>query len=205
MSVDNESVEAELEKRDMSLDEWFDSRFAEKMLEYESSKVPALSIMVTKGDLDWAYPVFIIGSTAAALGWKVSLFFTFYGLSLLKKKVDPKVTALGNTAMPMKMPFGPEWFRGIEWNIPYLIQTNVPGFDTLATNLMKQTLKQKGVATIAELRDACVEFEVEIMACQMTVDLFGWKKEDFFEGVTDWAGAATYLSKAKDADVTLFI
>jgi peroxiredoxin family protein len=47
--------------------------------------------------------------------------------------------------------------------------------------------------------------DVEIIACQMTVDLFRWKKEDFFDGVSEWAGAATYLSKAADADVTLFL
>jgi hypothetical protein len=83
------------------------------------------------GTLDWAYPPFILGSTAAALGWDVSMFFTFYGLNLLKKDVsDLKVSPLGNPGMPMKMPFGPEWFKGINWNIPNLVQAGVPGFET---------------------------------------------------------------------------
>lgn len=205
MATDLNTAQQALAANGMTLDEWFDQRFASKMAEHQAGKVPRLSVLVTKGNLDWAYPAFIIGSTAAALGWSVSMFFTFYGLSLLRNDIDPKVTPLGNTAMPMKMPFGPAWFRGIEWDIPHLLQTNVPGFESLATTLMKQTLTQKGVASIAELREACVELEVELMACQMTVDLFGWDKKDFFPGVSDWAGAATYLTKAQGADVTLYI
>lgn len=189
----------------MSLDEWFDARFQEKMAEREAEKVPMLSMLVSKGTLDWAYPPFILASTAASLGWNVSVFFTFYGLGLLKKDLNLDLSALGNPAMPMKMPFGPEWFRGIHWNIPNLIQANVPGFEKLASGLMRETLSQKGVASIDELRDVSVEMDVELIACQMTVDLFSWKKEDFFDGVSEWAGAATYLTKAREADVTLYL
>jgi peroxiredoxin family protein len=186
------------------LNDWFDARFDQKMAEREATKTAMLSILVTKGTLDWAYTTFILASTAAALGWKVSLFFTFYGLSLLKKDLSLSISGLGNPAMPMKMPFGPGWFRDIEWSIPNLLQANIPGFETVATALMKQTLHQKGVADVAELRDACKEMGVEMVACQMTVDLFGWSKEDFFDGVSEWAGAVTYLTKACEADVTLF-
>ena len=91
-----------------ALNTWFDERFREKLEERESSATPRLSIMVTKGTLDWAYPPLIIGSTAAAMGFDVSLFFTFYGLALLKKDLKPHISPLGNPAMPMKMPFGPK-------------------------------------------------------------------------------------------------
>jgi peroxiredoxin family protein len=175
------------------------------MAAYQANKTPKLSILVSKGTLDWAYPAFILSSTAAALDWEVSVFFTFYGLALLKKEINPDISALGNPAMPMKMPFGPHWFRDIEWNMPNLVMANVPGFEKVATGLMKQTLKQNGVAAIGDLREACVESGVELIACQMTVDVFGWEKEDFMPGISDWAGAATYLTKAQDADVTLFI
>jgi peroxiredoxin family protein len=174
------------------------------MAEQQQSKTTTLSLLVTKGTLDWAYTTFILASTAAALGWNVSVFFTFYGLGLLKKELNPDISGLGNPAMPMKMPFGPTWFRDVNWNIPNLVQANVPGFEKLATNLMKMTLKQKGVAPVADLRQICVESDVELLACQMTVDLFGWEKDDFFDGVSDWAGAATYLTRAAEADVTLF-
>jgi peroxiredoxin family protein len=193
---------------EMSADElkaWFDQRFDERLREQEEGRTPRVSIMVTKGTLDWAYPPFIIGTTAAAIGWDVSLFFTFYGLSLLKKDLDPHISPLGNPAMPMKMPFGPQWFQGIEWNMPNLLMAGVPGFESLATSLMKMTVKNRGIATIPELRELCIEAGVKLVACQMTVDLFGWKKEEFIPEVTEWAGAATYLTTAQGADVTLFI
>jgi peroxiredoxin family protein len=178
---------------EMSADElkaWFEKSFSETKEQLESEKTPRLSIMVTKGTLDWAYPPFIIASTAAALGWKADLFFTFYGLALLKKDLKPHISPLGNPAMPMKMPFGPKWFQGIEWNMPNLLMAGVPGFEGMATSLMKMTVKNHGVATIPELRDLCIEAEVNLVACQMTVDLFGWKKEEFIPEVSEWAGAA---------------
>jgi peroxiredoxin family protein len=104
----------------------------------------------------------------------------------------------------MKMPFGPPWLRDMEWKMPNLVMAAVPGFERLATTLMRETLRQKGVAPVEELRDICVETEVRLMACQMTVDLFGWKKEDFIEGISEWAGAATFLTVARDADVCLY-
>jgi peroxiredoxin family protein len=107
--------------------------------------------------------------------------------------------------MPMKMPFGPEWFKGINWNIPNAVQGVVPGFETLATTLMKQTIHNKGVASVAELRQACIEGGVNLIGCQMTVDLFGFKREDFIPEAKDFVGAATFLPMARDADVSLFI
>ena len=188
-----------------ALNAWFDKRFAENMAEMKASKTPRLSIMVTKGTLDWAYPPFIMGATAAAMGWDTTLFFTFYGLALLKKDLKTNISPLGNPAMPMKMPFGPQWFQNINWNMPNLLMAGVPGFESVATTLMKQTMKNKGVATIPELRDLCIEADVKLVACQMTVDLFGWTKEEFIPEVSEWAGAATYLTTAEGADITLYI
>ncbi|MDH4095165.1 MAG: DsrE/DsrF/DrsH-like family protein [Betaproteobacteria bacterium] len=163
-------------------------------------------MIATKGTLDWAYPPFILASTAAALGWKVSIFFTFYGLGLLRKDIsDLKISPLGNPGMPMKMPFGPDWFKGINWNIPNAVQGIVPGFENMATMLMKQTIHNKGVAGIEELRAACIENGVELIGCQMTVDLFGYSPSDFITEVKEYCGAATFLPKARDADVSLFI
>jgi peroxiredoxin family protein len=171
----------------------------------EDSKTPSMAIIATRGTLDWAYPPFILGSTAAALGWDVSIFFTFYGLNLLKKDVsDLKVSPLGNPGMPMKMPFGPQWFKGINWNIPNLIQAGVPGFETVATALMQKTIANNGVATIEELRGLSQEADVKFIACQMTVELFGFSHDDFISGV-DYAGAATFLPVAQTADVALFM
>jgi peroxiredoxin family protein len=188
-----------------AFDRWFDERFEEKMAQREANKTPSLAIIATKGTLDMAYPPFILASTAAALGWDVQVFFTFYGLSLLKKDLDLDVSPLGNPAMPMKRPFGPEWFKGIEWKIPNLIQGNVPGFEAFATSMMKKTLKSKGVASIEELRTLCLEADVKLVACQMTVDLFGYDPDEFIPEVKDWVGAASFLPQAAQCDVTLFI
>ena len=134
------------------------------------------------------------------------MFFTFYGLNLLRKDIgDLKISPLGNPGMPMKMPFGPDWFKGINWNIPNAVQAVVPGFETMATSLMKQTIHNKGVAGIGELRQACIEGGVNLIGCQMTVDLFGFSREDFIPEVKDFVGAATFLPMARDADVSLFI
>ena len=187
------------------LDEILPGRIEEKLKEIEESKTPSLSIIATKGTLDWAYPPFILGSTAAALGWDVQIFFTFYGLNLLKKDIsDLKVSPLGNPGMPMKMPFGPDWFKSINWNIPNIIQGNIPGFESMATTLMKQTIRNNGVATIEELRGLSLEADVKFIACQMTVELFGFSHDDFIDGL-DYAGAATFLPVAQKSDVCLFM
>jgi peroxiredoxin family protein len=188
------------------LDEILPGKLEEKLAELREKKPASMTIIATKGTLDWAYPPFILASTAAALGWNVSVFFTFYGLNLLKKDIsDLKVSPLGNPGMPMKMPFGPDWFKSINWNIPNAVQGVVPGFESLATALMKQTIKNKGVAGVAELRDACVEGGVNLIGCQMTVDLFGFTHDDFIPEVKEYCGAATFLPMARDADVSLFI
>lgn len=191
---------------DRLIAERLDALLPQKLAELRAAKTPSMTIIATKGTLDWAYPPFILASTASALGWDVSIFFTFYGLNLLKKDVsDLKVSPLGNPGMPMKMPFGPDWFKGINWNIPNAVQGVVPGFETMATALMKQTIKNKGVAGIEELRTACTEGGVNLIGCQMTVDLFGFTRDDFIPEVKEYCGAATFLPMARDADVSLFI
>jgi peroxiredoxin family protein len=191
---------------DRLINERLDALLPKKLAELREKQTPSMTIISTKGTLDWAYPPFILASTASALGWNVSVFFTFYGLNLLKKDIsDLKISPLGNPGMPMKMPFGPDWFKGINWNIPNAIQAVVPGFETMATSLMKQTIHNKGVAGVEELRTACIEGGVNLIGCQMTVDLFGFARDDFIPEVKEYCGAATFLPMARDADVSLFI
>jgi peroxiredoxin family protein len=183
-----------------------DAILPKKLAEIDAKRIPSMTIIATKGTLDWAYPPFILASTGAALGWSVSVFFTFYGLQLLRKDLSHlRVSPLGNPAMPMKMPFGPEWFRDINWNIPNVVQAAIPGFESLATNLMQRTIKTKGVADVSDLRALCIESGVNLVGCQMTVDLFGFTHADFIPEVKEYCGAATFLPMAKDADVSLFI
>jgi peroxiredoxin family protein len=70
---------------------------------------------------------------------------------------------------------------------------------------MKQTVKAKGVASIQELRDICIESDVKLVACQMTVDLFNYNKDEFIPEIAEWIGATSYLGVARKADVCLFI
>ena len=191
------------------MDEWLSKKLDEllptKLLEIEENKTQAMAFIATTCTLDWAYPPFILASTSAALGWDTSIFFTFYGLLLLKKEIPSEVSPLGNPAMPMKMPFGPQWFQNVNWNMPNLIMAGVPGFEKVATNLMKKTFKNKGVATVEELRELCIEAEVKMVACQMTVDVFGFQHSDFIDEVSDYVGATYFLPVAAASDVCLFI
>ncbi|MDC0994007.1 DsrE/DsrF/DrsH-like family protein [bacterium] len=187
------------------LDELLPQKIEAILQEREQNKTPSLAIIATKGTLDWAYPPFILASTAAALGWDVTIFFTFYGLNLVKKDIsDLKISPLGNPGMPMKMPFGPDGFKSINWNIPNILQANIPGFETVATSLMQQTIKNNGVASIAELRELSVEAGVKLVSCQMTVELFGFQHSELIDGM-DYVGAASFLPVAQQSDVCLFI
>jgi peroxiredoxin family protein len=154
-----------------------------------------LAIIATKGSLDWAYPPFILASTASALGYETEIFFTFYGLQLLKKDLDLKVTPLGNPGMPM--PGGMEkWF-------PTLL-TALPGMEAMMTSMMKKKMASKGVASLEELRELCQEAEVRLIACQMTVDLFDMDPAAFVEGI-EFAGAARFFEFAGQSDIWLYI
>jgi peroxiredoxin family protein len=155
-----------------------------------------MTIIVTKGTLDWAYPPFILGTTAAAMGVDVTMFFTFYGLSLLLKKLDLQISPLGNPAMKMPM-------LGMHMAMPNLLGV-VPGVDAAASVMMKNLIKKKGVASIEELREAAIDSDVKMIACQMTMDLFEYKREDMIDGLT-LGGAATYMEKALKSDINLFI
>ncbi|AFL74109.1 sulfur carrier protein DsrE2 [Thiocystis violascens] len=154
-----------------------------------------LAIIATKGSLDWAYPPFILASTASALGYETQIFFTFYGLQLLKKNLALEVTPLGNPGMPMPMGMD-KWF-------PVLGMT-LPGMQGMMTAMMKKKMKDKGVASVEELRELCQEAEVKLIACQMTVDLFDMDKSDFIDGV-EYAGAAAFFEFAGESDICLYI
>ena len=156
----------------------------------------SMSIIVTKGSLDWAYPPFILSTTAAAMGLDVTMFFTFYGLPLLFKKLDLKVTTLGNTAMKMPM-------MGGHMAMPNLVSA-IPGVDRMASVMMKNLIKKKGVASIEDLREMAVEADVRLIACQMTLDLFEYSKDDMIDGV-ELGGAATYIEVATQSHINLFI
>ena len=156
----------------------------------------SMSIIVTKGSLDWAYPPFILATTAAAMGVPVTMFFTFYGLPLLLKKLDLQLTAAGNPAMKMPM-------MGGHMGLPNLL-TAIPGVDAACSKMMKNLMNKKGVAPIEDLRELAVDADVRMIACQMTMDLFEYTLDDMIEG-PELGGAATYIECATQSEINLFI
>ena len=151
-----------------------------------------MAIIASKGTLDMAYPPFILSSTAAALGYEVQVFFTFYGLQLLRKDLSSvMISPLANPAMPMPVP------------MPVMMQM-LPGMESMATMMMKAKLKKHGVASLQELRDLCLEAEVKFVACQMTVDLFEFDKSEFIDNA-EYGGAATFMEFAGETDICLFV
>ena len=151
------------------------------------------AIIASKGTLDMAYPPLILATAAAAAGMDTAVFFTFYGLNIIHRDFEAriKVGPVGNPAMPMPVP------------MPQLV-TAMPGMVPLATAMMKSKFKRKGVATIAELLDAARDSGVRLVACQMTMEVFGYDQSEFVDGV-EFGGAAAFLSEARRAHVTLFI
>ena len=156
-----------------------------------------MTIIVTKGTLDWAYPPFILATTAAAMDVEVSMFFTFYGLQLLKKDLDHlQISTLGNPAMEMPM-------MGMHMKMPNIVSA-IPGVDAACSTMMKNLIKKKGVASIPELREAAVDCDVKMIGCQMTMDLFEWSRDDMIDGI-EIGGAATYMEMALNSELNLFI
>ena len=152
----------------------------------EQTKMAIISI---HGTLDMAYPPLILASTAATLDIESAIFFTFYGLQILKKDAGDslKVSPIANPAMPMP--------------VPNIIGT-LPGMTAMATSMMKSMIKKNGVASVPELISLCQETGVRLIACQMTMDLFGFKKEDMIDGV-EYAGAATFMEYAANCQIHL--
>jgi peroxiredoxin family protein len=157
----------------------------------EEEKPKKMAIIAGHGTLDAAYPPLILASTAVALDMEVAIFFTFYGLDIVnKKKLEKlKVAPLGNPAMPVPVP---NFIGGL------------PGMTFMATKMMKSWMNDAGVATVPELLDICIEMDVKMIACQMTMDVMGVEREDLIDDV-DVGGAATFLEFAQDADITLYI
>jgi peroxiredoxin family protein len=158
----------------------------------QKARPKRLAIVSSKGTLDAAYPPLILATTAAALDMEAGVFFTFFGLHILKKKEleHLKFVPLANPAMPMPM--------------PNLVGA-LPGMTGLATLMMKQTIKQKHIASIPELMGLAIESGVKLWPCQMTMDMMGIKREDLIDGLEEPVGAATFLEYASNSDISLFV
>ena len=160
--------------------------------EKETRKKRLAMAVVSKGTIDAAYAALILATTAAALDMEVGVYFSFFGLNIIKKGNQDKlkVVPLGNPAMPVDMP-----------NFVSML----PGMTALATMMMKRDIRKKKIATVPELLQIALESGVQLWPCQMAMDMFSLRKEDLIDGLPDPVGAATFLEYAGDADVTLYI
>jgi peroxiredoxin family protein len=152
-------------------------------------KKKRIAIIATHGTLDAAYPPLILATSATAMDMDAAIFFTFYGLQILKKgNADKlKVPPIANPAMPVPMP-----------NLVGII----PGMTSMATAMMNRWMKKANVARLSELLDIAAESGVRLIACQMTMDVMHVKKEDLIDGV-EIGGAATFLEFASANAITL--
>jgi peroxiredoxin family protein len=148
-----------------------------------------VAIIAGHGTMDAAYPPLILATAAAAMEMEAAIFFTFYGLEILKKgKADHlQVAPIANPAMPVPMP-----------NIIGML----PGMTAAATMMMNSWMGKAHVAKLSELLGIAVESGVKLIACQMTMDVMGIKKEDLIEGI-QIGGAATFLEFASKNAITL--
>lgn len=159
--------------------------------------IDQLSIIQTKGSLDWAYPPMILASTASVVDKQVNMFFTFYGLRcLLKDTKSLRISPVGNPGMPIHFPFGSPWIKKIDLRqtIPDVIWS-MPGMTRLATWSFKQQLASQGQLPFDELRALCLDLGVKMTACEMSIELMGFKHSDFIDGL-EYAGAATYFASS---------
>jgi peroxiredoxin family protein len=183
------ATDAELRSRIDTLQERIDE--LESTVEADDADAPKkLTIIATKGTFDMAYPPLILASTAAAFGWDVVVFHTFWGLDILheEKSKHLKLSAVGNPNMPM----------------PNALAA-LPGMDRVATYVMEKRIADNGTATIEELIDLSIDSGVDLQVCGMTADLMGYEAEDFYDGVTLDVGAATALQHMAESDVQLLV
>jgi len=182
-SSDDAPSRAELAAR---VDELEDA-LAEATAEDDGKK---MSIIATKGTLDMAYPPLILASTAAAFGYEVTVFHTFWGLDILheERSRNLQLSSVGNPNMP----------------VPNAVAA-IPGMDRVTTKMMEKKIDDNETATIEELIDTSLDMGVEFQACQMTIDLMDYDEDDFYDGVTTGVGAATAIQDMADADIQLLI
>jgi NADPH-dependent 2,4-dienoyl-CoA reductase/sulfur reductase-like enzyme/peroxiredoxin family protein/rhodanese-related sulfurtransferase/TusA-related sulfurtransferase len=159
-----------------------------------SSNKENTTIVVFSQDLDKAIAAFIIASGAASMGKKVSLFFTFWGLNILRKPRRVKVKKT-----PIERMFGGMMPRGVG-KLP-ISNMNMLGMGPV---MIKSIMKKKNVDSLPVLMENAMKMGVKIIACAMSMDIMGIKKEELIDGV-EVAGVATYLSDTTEANHNLFI
>lgn len=184
-TANGEASDTDLEARITELEEQLADLEAK-----DKEDTPKMSIIATKGTLDMAYPPLILASTAAAFGYEVTVFHTFWGLDIIheERSKDLKLSSVGNPNMPVPNALGA-----------------LPGMDRVTTRMMAKRITDNDTATVEELIETSLEMGVEFQACQMTIDLMEYDENDFYDGVTVGVGAATAIQDMAESDIQLLI
>ena len=148
------------------------------------------------GDLDKALAGLVIATGAAASGWDVTLFFTFWGINIVR---DENKQPKNPKSMVEKM-FG--WMMPKGANKLKLSKMNMSG---MGTSMMKKRMDLKKVKSLQGMIKDAKELDVKFLVCDMSMDIMGLQKEEFIDEVDEIVGVGTYLKDSKDAEVTLFI
>jgi peroxiredoxin family protein len=153
-----------------------------------------MTIAVFSGDLDKVLAAFFLATTAASMGLEVKMFFTFWGLNVVRKK---KLTS-GKTLLQKMMNF---MNKGGADRLP-LSKFNMLGLGPL---MMKMMMKQSKVPDVPELVQTARELGVKLLVCTTTFGFMGFQKDDFIDGIEEYCGAATFLQETREAKITYFI
>jgi peroxiredoxin family protein len=184
-------VAAEVERQVKALREEMDAKIAAVR---ERTVDDAATIVVFSGDLDKVLAGFVIATGAAAAGLETSMFFTFWGLSVLKKK-----GASGGPKNVLEKMFGMMTPASSE-SLP----TSKMNYFGAGAVMLRKMMKDKQIATLEELIGIAREMDVKMIACTMSMDAMGIGKEELVDGLT-YGGVATYMADAVRSRVTLFI
>ncbi len=152
-------------------------------------------IIAASGDLDKAWPVLILATTGAAYGLEVTVFFTFWGLSILKKP------GVGITGEDWRQKVLSVFNRGSAQHLGM----STLHFGGIGPKMMKGLAVEKNVASVQELLELAQQMGVKLWPCQMTMDLMGLEREHLIDGLDDPAGAGSAISLMKQASISLFI
>ncbi|HHY38628.1 MAG TPA: hypothetical protein GX507_06875 [Clostridia bacterium] len=160
----------------------------------EGSSPKKKTLIVFADDLDKAIAAFTIATGAAAMGDDVTMFFTFWGLNILRRQ----------KAVPLKKGAIERMFGALMPRGAGRLRLSKMNFFGIGAKMMNGLMKKKGVKTLPELMDLARELGVKMVACTMSMDVMGIAKEELIDGV-ELAGVASYLSEADEANVNLFI
>ncbi len=152
-------------------------------------------IIAASGDLDKAWPTLILATTGAAYGMDVTIFFTFWGLGVLKRP-DSRIT-------------GEDWRQKLlsifDRGTTEHLQLSRMNFGGMGARMMKDLADDNQVASVQELLELAQDMGVHLWPCQMTMDLMGLTNDDLIEGLDKPAGAGSAISLMKQASISLFI